>query len=301
MSLAGLLIVPFLFNYGGGAAHPEVFWGILFYLFCGFVTAIYLYFRSLAARILALVWHSVFVGCVFWLWTKPDAKPTHGLKSVLTFSALAIVYLAATSLPKIYSAVQKNPSGTRNLILGGFAVALIFAGRHAFFYSTDAGPEMRLHSSDNDTRCAAAKELASKGPAAKSALPTLEAMMDTTICFGDNGPLSKFIGEIGGIEPLIHVVNNGGPSARVNAIWQLRASVLRYPEKSDELKNVFAAGLRSEDSSIRKASVEAMGDLGPKAEDLLPQLQKLIDDPSPDVQGEVKVAIAKINNPGRPF
>jgi len=121
ISLAGFLIVPILFNYGGGAANPALFFGILLYLFCDFLLAIFLFTRSLAARVLALLWHGAFLGCAFWLSAQAPnntSKSSHGSESVLLLVALDFIYLAATSFPKIYArvyvAVKTNPAEVAN-------------------------------------------------------------------------------------------------------------------------------------------------------------------------------------------
>jgi hypothetical protein len=117
MSLAGLLLVPILFNYGGGAANPGAFFGLLFYIFCGLLFAIYLYSRSLPARVLALIWHGVFLGVVFLLSGRVSGNETErsrGFDSVVLQSGLAFIYLASTSIARIYASVKANPAEVAN-------------------------------------------------------------------------------------------------------------------------------------------------------------------------------------------
>lgn len=142
MSLAGFAMIPFLFMYGGAAANPELFAGILFYLFCGFVFAFILYSRGLLARILCLSWHGAFLGSAIWILARLPTKGTavsSSAPSVLTASALSFFYLAATSFPKIKAAAQKDPEATRKFLLGGFAVFLAVALYIAYIHVTAVG------------------------------------------------------------------------------------------------------------------------------------------------------------------
>jgi hypothetical protein len=52
--------------------------------------------RTLSARFLALIWHAVFVGTVFWFSSRVPARAADGSRggeSVATFSALSLIYL----------------------------------------------------------------------------------------------------------------------------------------------------------------------------------------------------------------
>ncbi len=300
MSLAGLLMIPFAFMYGGAAAWPSAFQGALSYLFCGFGSAIFLYSRHLAARALALVWHAVLVGYLF-VGLFASVRTTPGNFALLFFwSVLSLCYLAVTSIPSVWAAAKENPKAAKYAIPTGLAAILVVATFHYFSDVSVAGLEAQLHSPNSDVRCAAARRLSSKGPAAKSALPALKSMLDNTICVGfgeyaDN--TTEDIEKIGGIDPLIDVMRNGSSIGRSAAAWHLRNSIARYPDRATDLKQAFAAGLKSDDNLVRQASVEGLGVLGPKvAADLLPELQKLVDDPSAQVRSSVVKTIGMMSS-----
>jgi HEAT repeat protein len=63
------------------------------------------------------------------------------------------------------------------------------------------------------------------------------------------------------------------------------------------LNRAFAAGLKDNNVLVRQASVEGLGELGPKAAVLLPELQELIDDPSPQVRTAVVDTLSILNSP----
>ena len=302
MSLAGLLMLPFAFMYGGAAAWPSAFQGALLYLFCGFGSAIFLYSRRLAARALAVVWHAVLVGYLF-VGLFASARTTPGTFSLLFFwSVLSLCYLALTSIPSAWAAAKKNPKAAKYAIPIGLAAILIVASFHYFSYDSIASLETQLHSPNSDVRCVAARRLASKGPAAKSALPALRSMLDNTICV-DSGEYADDttadIEKIGGIDPLIDVMRNGSSIGRGAAAWHLRNSIARHADRATDLKQAFAAGLKSNDDLVRQASVEGLGVLGPKAAgDLLPELQRLVDDPSAQVRSSVVKTIGMMSSVG---
>jgi HEAT repeat protein len=287
-------MVPLAFLYGGATARPTAFHFVLFYLSCGLISAIFLYSRLVAARAMALVWHVVLAGV---LTLAFFARSQAGWWLIWLWSVLSLCYLAATSLPPIWAATKRNPVTARNTVLVGSAVILLVVGFHNFSDVSVTGLEMQLHSTDGNVRCAAARRLGEKGAAAASALPALKAMLDNTICphygeFADD-PAAD-IERIGGIDPLIEVMRDSKSIGRFAATWRLRESVARYPDRAADLKQVFAAGLKNDDNSVRRLSAEGLGDMGQKAADLVPELQELVDDPSPEVRASVLEAMGKM-------
>lgn len=295
-SLGGFLMVPLAFLYGGATARPTAFHFVLFYLSCGLVSAIFLYSRLVAARAMALVWHVVLAGG---LTLAFFAGSQAGWWLIWLWSVLSLCYLTATSLPPIWAAAKTNPVTARNTVLVGSAVILLVVGFHVFSDVSATGLEMQLHSTDGNVRCAAARRLREKGAAAASALPALKAMLDNTICphygeFADD-PAAD-IEKIGGIDPLIEVIRDSKSIGRFAAAWHLRESVTRYPDRAADLKQAFAAGLKNDDDSVRRLSVEGLGEMGQNAADLLPELQELVDDPSPEVRASVVEALGKMGS-----
>lgn len=67
-SLCWLLMIPFMFNYGGAAVHPNWFMGLLSYFFIGILSACALVFASTPARIFSLIWHSTAMGWILLGW-----------------------------------------------------------------------------------------------------------------------------------------------------------------------------------------------------------------------------------------
>jgi HEAT repeat protein len=180
---------------------------------------------------------------------------------------------------------------------------LLFAGVVATFaYVTResiTGLERQLHSQNSDERCVASHRLATKGAEARVALPAWKAMLDNTLCvdFGEfaDDPASD-MEKIGGIDPLIDVMKNSGPVGRSEAAWHLRRVATKYPDRVDDLKAAFAAGLRDKDGLVRQASIEGIGALGPRAADLLPELTKLVNDPEEQVRGSVVDATSNLGS-----
>ena len=296
-SLGGFLMVPLVFLYGGATARPTAFHFAVFYLSCGLISAIFLYSGLVAARAMALVWHVVLAGGLTHAFF---AGSQAGWWLIwLLWSVLSLYYLAATSLAPIWVAAKRNPEAARNTILAGSAIILLAVGFHIFSDVSVTGLEMQLHSTDGNARCSAARRLGEKGAAAASALPALKAMLDNTICphygeFADD-PAAD-IEKIGGLDPLIEVMRDSKSIGRFAAAWQLRESVARYPDRVADLKQAFAAGLKNDDNSVRRLSVEGLGAMGQTAADLLPELQELVDDPSPEVRASVVEALGKMGS-----
>src|SRR5260370_9642355 len=100
MTLAGFLMFPFAFMFGGAAAWPSAFKGALLYLFCGFGSAIFLYSRRVAARALAVVWHAVLVGYLF-VGLFASARITPGNFSLLFFLVSSVPLLPGSHVHAI--------------------------------------------------------------------------------------------------------------------------------------------------------------------------------------------------------
>ena len=296
VSLGSFLMVPLIFLYGGATARPTAFHFAIFFLSCGLISAIFLYSGLVAARAMALVWHIVLAGgltLAFFAGSQADWW------LMWLWSVLCLCYLAATSLPPIWAAAKGNPQAARNTILAGSTLIILVVGSHVFSDVSVTGLEMQLHSTDGNVRCAAARRLGEKRAAAASALPALKAMLDNTICphygeFADNP--AEDIEKIGGIDPLIEVMRDSKSIGRFAAAWRLRESAARYPDRAGDLKQAFAAGLKNDDNSVRRLSVEGLGDMGQNAADLLPELQGLVDDPSPEVRPAVVEALGKMGS-----
>jgi HEAT repeat protein len=121
-------------------------------------------------------------------------------------------------------------------------------------------------------------------------------MLDNTLCvnFGEfaDDPAAD-IEKIGGIDPLIEVMGDGGPLGRSAAAWHLRWVAALYPDRAEDLKRAFAAGLKDEDGLVRQASVEGIGALGAGGTLLLPEGAKLVNDPQEQVRNSVVDATAE--------
>jgi len=71
-------------------------------------------------------------------------------------------------------------------------------------------------------------------------------------------------------------------------------SLFKHRDRMVDLKQAFAAGLKSDEALVRQASVEALGDLGLDAADVRPEVQKLLNDPSLQVRTSASEALKKI-------
>jgi len=289
-SLAGLAILPFAFMYGGAAVWPSRFQNSLFLLMFGLGTALYLFSRQAAARMLALIWHVVLMGMIVFRVSPQQIGTSGGARFVLIWCGLCLIYLAVTSIGPLWADAKRNPVAARYVISCLSSFALVIAGFLFLTRETVGGLERQLHSSDRNARCVAAHRLASKGSEARIALPALKYLLDSTLCadFGEfaDDPAAD-IEKIGGIDPLMEVMKDGGALGRSAAAWHLRRVVTQYPNRADDLKWAFAAGLKDDNGLVRQASIEGIGALGPRAVDLLPELTKLVDDPEAQVRNSV--------------
>jgi len=303
ISLAGIPLFVFALNYGGASANPGLLPLIFLYLFYGVITALFLYSTFTPARMLALLWHALLVGRVLVSWVPGD-KPVDasaGLSIIFSISTFAFFYLAATSLTQVWrpmtTAVRQWPPAIRISVV---AVLIFVPFALARFYSyTDSIPyqESLLHSPSQETRCAAAKELAKSGAKAASALAALKSMMDNTECVEFGSGLNEFqIEKIGGIDALIDVMKNGTPRVRTSTAWYLKNSASSHPESTPELRRAFGAGLQDEEAGVREASTLALGELRPQPTEFLPQLIRLLNDSSPDVRVAAVRAIGNMNS-----
>jgi HEAT repeat protein len=166
-----------------------------------------------------------------------------------------------------------------------------------YFYFTLPGLTQQLHSSSRDTRCRAASRLASRGPEARPALPILESMLDDTECmeFGHDA-LAEWVDQVGGTDAWFEVARKGGQSGRRQALMWLELATREHPERSQELKPLFAASLEDENGWIRFAAVRGLGSLRDKASEFVPELQRLLNDPEPMVRKQVVEALDKMHS-----
>jgi HEAT repeat protein len=290
MCLAGLAILPFAFMYGGAAVWPSRFQNSIFFLLFGLGTALYLFSRQALARMLALLWYGTLIGTMVFRLRPQQIGASGAATFVLLWSALALLYLVVTSVGPLWTETKGNPAAAAYVLLSVSAFALVVAGFAFLTRESVDGLERQLHSSDGNARCVAAHRLGTKGAEARIALPALKAMLDNTLCvdvgeFADDP--AKDIEKIGGIDPLIEVMKSGAPLGRSAAAWHLRGVAAKYPDRADDLKAAFAAGLKDDNGLVRQASIEGIGVLGSRAADLLPELTKLINDPEQQVRDSV--------------
>ena len=292
LSLWALFEILIVGGYGGAALYPDLYAGLIAYSFYGIATAIWLNWGSVPARVSAFLWHVALVSYLLWQFLKPREQPASdsGLAMfVIIVSVASLIYLASSSLPKLKAAARANPTAAKILILGIFGFASLVVGYYFFFHATVTGLEMRLRASDSQTRCDAAQELGSKGRAAISALTTLKRMIENTLCGDDT--LAAAIEQVGGVESVMEVMKTGGDFGRSNAAWYLRRTVLDYyPARQSEFKELFRQGLADPNDLGRQACIEALAGL--RATDLLPEIDALSTDPSPQVRQAVTDAHA---------
>jgi len=107
-SVMYFLFFVFALNYGGAAANPGVLPAMFVYSFYGLVSAIFLYSTANFARILALIWHAIFLGVVIvgWFFATKPVQVSSGFTLVFIFSVFSFLYLAITS----FAASRKNTS-----------------------------------------------------------------------------------------------------------------------------------------------------------------------------------------------
>lgn len=102
-SLWWLLMLPFMFNYGGAAAHPNVFAALIAYLLAGIFSACFLVVRKIAARVMSLFWHATIAASVVMTdginWENPGDKLV-GYWTV--WVCFAVFYLSAFLAAKLF-------------------------------------------------------------------------------------------------------------------------------------------------------------------------------------------------------
>src|SRR5262249_41394466 len=230
-TLGGLMIL-FASMYGGGAVWPSRFYGSILFAFFGFSTAIFLFTRYVVARVVALLWHAALFAFVVSVFEKAPSSST----PLLTFwSGACACYLAATSIPKVWEAAKAEPREASFITATIATIITAVVCFQIFFNDTVSGLESQLHSTNSDSRCVAARRLGLKGAEAKSALPALKTMLDTTLCsdfgeFADN-PASD-IEKIGGIDPLIEEMREGKDIGRIAAVIRLKLVAAGYPDRA---------------------------------------------------------------------
>jgi hypothetical protein len=113
----GLLLVAFLFNYGG--ANPTVFLGVILFALYGIISACFLTSRLFHGRIAGLGWHVVFVTCLVWGYIRHvparEENPLSFAKGetwALFLYAGAVVYVLVTAI------VQLRKSGAGSTSAG---------------------------------------------------------------------------------------------------------------------------------------------------------------------------------------
>src|SRR5579859_1109674 len=235
----------FSFMYGGASAWPTAFArGSAFFIFGG-VSAILLYSRTLLSRVLTLLWHLVIVS--LWVYGLLANASTDNARFswIPLWSALCFSYLALTSVPAIWIHAKHNPKVAGGVVLAVITLAIPIVGLQVHS-GTQVGLENQLRSTDPDVQCAAARRIGDRGPAAKSALPALRSILDTTLCV-DSGEFAddtaEDIEKVGGIEPLIEAMKDRRSLGRAAAAWQLKKTASEHPEVAGRIKQAFKNGL----------------------------------------------------------
>lgn len=98
-SLLWLLMIPFMFNYGGASVHPNWFMGLLAYFFVGILSACALVFAGTPARSFSLAWHSIAMGWILTGWVLHGGLRWESLViwelAWLLYISFAALYLGA--------------------------------------------------------------------------------------------------------------------------------------------------------------------------------------------------------------
>jgi hypothetical protein len=122
-SLFFLLVTPFMFNYGGAAAHPNWFLTFILVNLYGIVSACFLSTRRLAARLVDLLWHALFIAYVSYNYaTRVPREPLPQYPNDTSFAAahldtvLWLLYFAAVMYLIVSAFLQwQQDQGTRGL------------------------------------------------------------------------------------------------------------------------------------------------------------------------------------------
>jgi hypothetical protein len=98
-SLFWLFSLPFMFNYGGAAANPNLFPALVLFLCSGVLSAFCLAGRTITARIISLLWHSAIMGRILtseFRWANPFEPALGYWAAFVSFAAFYLsAYLAA--------------------------------------------------------------------------------------------------------------------------------------------------------------------------------------------------------------
>lgn len=288
LSLVWLAATPFLFNYGGAAAHPTVFHLVVLFWVSGLATAVCLFTARLWARLSALAWNTTACGLAVALLLR-DPHPSLVERAWGVASALATAYLLVTSGVLLARAYQRSDDRARlrRRIRHGTmsAVVMLLAARLWYLAThTERALTAQLDARSEDARCTAARQLAARGGRASVALPQLLTLLRNTTCLQDGGDrLPQYVLAIGGAGPFIELVkNDSGPAA------QRAVNVLRYGEhlnlNNPQLVATYVDGLHSRDEEVRALSAEALSWMSRAALPAAPDLMRGLSDPNDRVR-----------------
>jgi HEAT repeat protein len=197
----------------------------------------------------------------------------------------------------------------------------------------EAVPRVKRGLANPDLRGYAAVILGNIGPAAKGAVPELVAALDVNddpdfrreVLFAlgrigkDSAPAAKKIVDIlgkdenervisaacyaaGSIGPpatdaapaLVRIYNKGTDFQQMLAIWALLKIRPGHESIVKRAVPLMTKGLAHERDDVRLEAARALGNIGSPSASALPELKKLLDDPSEAVKKAAQEAIAKI-------
>jgi HEAT repeat protein len=181
------------------------------------------------------------------------------------------------------------------------AVAARFAQSHLSDDLVRAALGRALDDSDLHVRVAAASAfLAAKSPAPATALPTLMK----GVCHGSTYDLQTVAWTLyngpaplapKGEEELIHLLKDANQECRVRAAVAL---AYVHPNRGIPALPLLREGLRHPDADLRSATLRSLRLMGLPARDLLPDIEKLLDDSDEDVRSAAKKSKSYIERPG---
>lgn len=300
LSLSWLVMTPFMFNYGGAAANPTGFalWN-LFWL-SGLVIAICLFSVRLWARLLALAWNAA---VLWWVvaWLFSQRGPNREGRLLVEVCATVTGYLLITAgslLAAIYGRSRNRAESRRRILyVTAAVVGAVIAARWGYVESHAQGAlEAKLGSASEETRCSAAKELATQGRAAATTLPKLVALLGTTSCYQWGGDqLPKYIEEIGGVDEFYPLMKSGDSLVARTAAGNLMYGTHQNVNQS-RLIAAYRDGLHNGDARVREVSALALGGFRFQRTRLAPDLIRSLNDPDASVRAVAAASLERLGS-----
>src|SRR5579864_2446440 len=110
LSATGLSLLIFGSVGGGAAASPKLFLAAVAFMICGFVSAVTLRKGTFSARVVAICWHAIFLGFVWWRFaqTPGTLKSSSMWEATVWASGASVIYLAATALRRMNVAPRSD-------------------------------------------------------------------------------------------------------------------------------------------------------------------------------------------------